>query len=356
MHGQSGVSQEWSLHAQLTISHHQPASGAAPDIPPPPATSAPQPTEHNSPGVHMRYSWGEQPTSSPPPPPPPQPPPSLNIPPRTCYGFQRGNILFTTRPPPQETHPASTSVLRSVPHLLDSGYSSEQVSPGSYASLPTRRSAQPYSRRCKSTCSIVLSGAEHQGVASASMRPNVDSGLVGHDDLGCFHHRQTSPFPNHKQGRPRSSDFGPVPEVCEVCGGGRSPTAIRRAAAANTFTTHFCTHVPERLLRDVDKSSRDVASQTTDNLTRATSTGKGETSACRSKPVQPKMGNKVVYGGIRRKTDSELLQVPVINVPEPDTELIKVSLQIASLMLVKCRVCEMDRMVLCAGRKSFICY
>lgn len=151
----------------------------------------------------------------------------------------------------------------------------------------------------------------------------MDGGLVGCGDLGCFHHRQTSPLPNHKQGRPRSSDFGPVPEVCEVCGGGRSPTAIRRAAAANTFTTHFCTRVPERLLRDVDKSSRDVASQTSDNLISATLAGTGETSACRSKPVQPKMGNKVVYGGARRKTDSELLQVPVINVPEPDTEHMK---------------------------------
>jgi hypothetical protein len=82
-------------------------------------------------------------------------------------------------------------------------------------------------------------------------------------------------------------------------------------------------------LRDVDKSGRDAASQTTDNLTHAASAGIEETSAYRRKPVQPKMGNKVVYGGARRKTDSELLQVPVINVPEPDTEHVKVSLQIA---------------------------
>lgn len=156
----------------------------------------------------------------------------------------------------------------------------------------------------------------------------MDSGLVGCRDLGCFHHHQTSPLPDHKQGRPRSSDFGPVPEICEVCGGGRSPTAIRRAAAANTFTTHFCTHVPERMLRDVDKASHDVASQTSDNLISATSPGIGVTSVCRSKPVQPKMGNKVVYGGARRKTDSELLQLPVVNVPEPDTEHMKVSLHI----------------------------
>jgi hypothetical protein len=58
-------------------------------------------------------------------------------------------------------------------------------------------------------------------------------------------------------------------------------------------------------------------------------------SASRSKPTQPKMGNKVMYGGARRKTDSELLQLPVINVPEPNIELVKVSLQMVSLMFVK---------------------
>lgn len=307
MYGQSGISQEWSMHAQLTVSHRCPPDGAAP------------PPEHDSSGVRMQYMWGGEPTSP--------PPSSSNIPPRTCYGFQRGNILFTTRPPPREPQSApSTTHQLGATHLLDSGYSSEQVSPGSYASLPTRRPSQPYNRRCKSTCSIVLSGTEHQGVASASMRPNVDySDACKCGDPTCFHHRHTSPLPSHKDVTPRSSDFTPLPEICEVCGGGKSPTAVTRGSAANTFTAHFCTHVPERVSRDLDKPSQDVASQTSDHMISATVPGLGVTSVCRNKPVQPKMGNKVVYGGTRRKTDSELLQLPVINVPEPSITHMKAS-------------------------------
>ncbi|KAJ9574782.1 hypothetical protein L9F63_008046, partial [Diploptera punctata] len=122
-------------------------------------------------------------------------------------------------------------------HLLDSGYNSEQISPGSYASLPTRRPAQPYGRRCKSTCSIVLSGTESQ-------------------------------------------------ETCEVCGGGRSPTAIRRAAAANTFTTHFCTRVPERAAKESQETvtSKDAASQTSDHLLPVINVQEPETEVKKSSP------------------------------------------------------------------------
>ncbi|KAJ4429440.1 hypothetical protein ANN_21609 [Periplaneta americana] len=208
MYGRPVMSQEWSVHAQLTISHHHPTEAPTP---------APTPAPADPGGVHMEYSWGGHPTSPPPPPPTPAP----NIPARPCYGFQRGNILFTTRPPPRDPPAAA------APPRLDSGYSSEHVSPGSYASLPTRKPAQPYSRRCKSTCSIVLSGGETSGVASASMRA---------DGEGTCYHKQT---------RPRSSDFAPQPESCEVCGGGRSPSAMRRASGANTFTTHFCTRTSD---------------------------------------------------------------------------------------------------------------
>lgn len=315
MYGRSGISQEWSVHAQLTVSHHCPPDRTAP------------PPEHDSSGVHMQYMWGGEPTSP--------PPSSSNIPPRTCYGFQRGNILFTTRPPPREPQSVPTPTHRPGPtHLLDSGYSSEQVSPGSYASLPTRGTSQPYNRRCKSTCSIVLSGTENQGVASASMRPTVgysNTPTVGCSntckcgDPICIHHCHTSLLPNHKEVRPRSSDFAPLPEMCEVCEGGKSPMAVRRASAANTFTTHFCTHVPERASGDLGKRSQDVASQTSDHMISSTACGLGVTSVSRSKPVQPKMGNKVVYGGARRKTDSELLQHPLINIPESNITHMKAS-------------------------------
>ncbi|PSN33283.1 hypothetical protein C0J52_20688 [Blattella germanica] len=342
MYGRPVISQEWSVHAQLTISHSRPnENSAAQDVPAATATSA----EHQDSGdVRMEYSWGGQPSS-------PQPPTSssTNIPPRTCYGFQRGNILFTTRPPPREAQipkpshqPGSAPSQTRTTNLLDSGYSSEQISPGSYASLPTRRPAQPYSRRCKSTCSIVLSGSENQGVASASMRPNIEVGCMGDpEDSVCYpsgykcgdplcYHQNT---PIHQHGRPKSSDFAPLPETCEVCGGGRSPTAIRRASGTNTFTTHFCTRVPDRVTRenqDVDplimiKPSKDASSQTSDHLVTSTTPAVDENSLLnKNKPTQPKMGNKS-YGGFRRKTDSDLLQIPMINVPEADTEMKKTS-------------------------------
>lgn len=332
MYGRPVISQEWSVHAQLTISHSRPEEDSRlPDLAPPPAATS----EHNEPGdVHMEYSWGGQPTS-------PTPPASSssNIPPRTCYGFQRGNILFTTRPPPRESQvpkyiqqPATVPIQnrQGMTHLLDSGYSSEQISPGSYASLPTRRPAQPYSRRCKSTCSIVLSGTESQGIASASMRPNIEVGNSEESgyhcgDPVCYHHQTTVP-PAQQQARPRSSDFASLPETCEVCGGGRSPTAIRRAAATNTFTTHFCTRVPERMAKESQDSekvlgkSKDAASQTSDHG----SLLDDKSGLHKNKPSQPKMGNKA-YIGARRKTDSDLLQLPAINVQEPVVEMKKSS-------------------------------
>ena len=342
MYGRPVISQEWSVHAQLTISHSRPDDdGAAPVMVPPPAATS----ERRDPGdVHMEYSWGGQPNS-------PTPPASSssNIPPRTCYGFQRGNILFTTRPPPprenqaplytQQPATAPSQNRQGLINLLDSGYSSEQISPGSYASLPTRRPAQPYSRRCKSTCSIVLSGTEDQGVASASMRPNVEVGNSEDSisypsgyrcgDPVCYHHQTQAP-PPQQQARPRSSDFPTLPETCEVCGGGRSPTAIRRAAAANTFTTHFCTRVPERTVKESQDSeklavtSKDAASQTSDHLvTNVQPHIDDKQGLQKHKPSQPKMGNKP-YLGARRKTDSDLLQLPVINVQEPDAETKKV--------------------------------
>lgn len=59
--------------------------------------------------AQLTFSRGEEET--------PQPPP------RPCYGFQRGNITFTTKPP-------SNSVVRRTPQL--------------------------YGRRCMSTCNITL--------------------------------------------------------------------------------------------------------------------------------------------------------------------------------------------------------
>lgn len=133
--------QEWSLHAQLTISH----------------------------------GGEEVPRSVP----------------RPCYGFQRGNITFTTKPPAE-------SVIRRTP--------------------------QPYGRRCMSTCNIKLDPAE--GHTTTHTR--------------CHHTVTLTCDPR---------------DECDVCSGGRhSPSAARRA---HTFTSHFCTRVPDKTV-----GTKTVASQT----------------------------------------------------------------------------------------------
>ncbi|KAG8337107.1 uncharacterized protein LOC124367022 [Homalodisca vitripennis] len=114
----SDVEQEWSVHAHLTISH-----GNTP-------AQSPRAVAH------------------------------------PCYGFQRGNIVFTTRPP------------------------------GDSSSLPVRRPTQPYGRRCMSTCNITLDPAHM------------------HAPPRCHHTVTLSCEPSKE---------------CDVCDGGRlSPTATRR--------------------------------------------------------------------------------------------------------------------------------
>ncbi|KAF4531921.1 hypothetical protein B566_EDAN000950 [Ephemera danica] len=262
--------QEWSLHAQVTISH----SGAPPGAS---ATASCQPcTSGTDSGVRMEYSLKAY------------PPPSFPEP-SSGYGFQRGNILFTTRPPPRGTRshsfhytgPSSSSSSGSTQQpraatlgrsdlqapRQDSGYNSEQLSPHSYygslPSRPTRQSPQPYNRRCMSTYSIVLADARN-----VPLRP---------------------------------PEISPVPEVCEECAKSCSP----RTRSPHTFSSHFCTHLPGKNKGQL----KDAASQTTAEPTSPKPTG------------QPRMGSKAY--NTRRKTDSDasaslLLQVPTLMLPEPE--------------------------------------
>lgn len=159
------IEQEWSVHAQLTFSH---GVDDPPQLPVHLTSSVPSQTYH------------------------------------PCYGFQRGNIIFTTKPrsPPRSTTPTTNY--------------------GSLPSANSRRTPQPYNRRCMSTCNIVL------GRSVPSSTP-------------C-HHTVTV----------TSCD------LCDVCsGGGRSPTAARRA---HTFTSHFCTRVPDK--SPATAIVKDAASQT----------------------------------------------------------------------------------------------
>lgn len=182
------------------------------------------------------------------------------------FGFQRGNILFTSTPPerPSQQTPSvgsytlprsgssgnDDSVSSARGRANDSGYNSEQFShPHSYASLPSRRPSQQYNRRCKSTCSIVLqsTAAADKDASSKVAAPSAKSPKT----VDPWHQPRR---PSHQQ-FPRYQ-FSAVPEVCEDCAEG--------SAASSAFTTHFCTRVAEKSANRAAAVSKDAASQTTD--------------------------------------------------------------------------------------------
>ncbi|XP_049960828.1 uncharacterized protein LOC126481252 [Schistocerca serialis cubense] len=183
------VLQEWSVHAEVTFSH-----------------GAQTPTAQLSgSNVSMDCSWQKPTTTS-----------SASTTLRPCYGFQRGNILFTTTPPRSSQH----DVIR-------------QSSGGSQSA---KASQHPYDRRCKSTCSIVL----------ANPGEKLQSFHYHCGDRACYHARP-----------PYTSGFSTIPENCEICNINQVPDCHNRKSS--TFTTHFCTRVPER---SANKERQDAASQT----------------------------------------------------------------------------------------------
>lgn len=177
------------------------------------------------------------------------------------FGFQRGNILFTSTPPERSsggsyTLPRSGSSgnddsisSRGRANVSDSGYNSEQFSPHTYSTLPAPRSSQQYNRRCKSTCSIVLSTASADKPTPEKPTSAESSKTIPFVDQ--WHRRSSHQhvFSRHQ--------FSAVPEVCEDCAEG---------SASSAFTTHFCTRVAEKTANSSRAAavSKDAASQTTD--------------------------------------------------------------------------------------------
>nr|CAD7429592.1 unnamed protein product [Timema monikensis] len=301
MYSKPVMSQEWSLHAQLTISHNHPTDA---HLPPPPTKT----TAEDGAKVHMEYSWG---TCS-------QTTPSVSTMTtstagnRPCYGFQRGNIVFTTRPPPRDvswlrSQTCGTSTQHGTT-VRDSGYSSEQTSPGSYTTLPARKPVQPYNRRCKSTCSIVLN--QTPLVTKCEHTNN----SIYYNDLD--HHSTPLLQEDTSLVKPDSCSIRPISETCEVCEGGRSPTTARRAAGANLFTTHFCTRVPEKAAISTSQASKprkDAASQTSDLQLLEESSNSPE-SLQKQKTIR-----KVAYD-TRSKSDSQFLGLKFVDVSQTTDE------------------------------------
>ncbi|KAI4471262.1 hypothetical protein MML48_1g10246 [Holotrichia oblita] len=151
--GRPDQQQQWTVHAEFTIKH---------DGMEDPSTLPKTHTERDENGVRMVYSWTSQPPAT----------STTNTndshsfrtdrsttssgsdvkDPQLPYGFQRGNLVFTSTPPKRHPFPNTDPPSKG---LDSSGYGSELLSPNS-GGLPYRP-IQPYNRRCRSTCSIVLS-------------------------------------------------------------------------------------------------------------------------------------------------------------------------------------------------------
>lgn len=236
--------QQWSVRAEFTISH--------PGIDDP--NAAPQThSQRDENGVRMVYQW--------PPCTPSHHPGSSG----TGYGFQRGNMTFTSTPP--SPRPTSLQDPRCQDQTSrfhqDSGYNSELFSPNSAA--PSTSAVPPFNRRCRSTCSITLSTTindpNHLSCNSSqcnrthslrcqtpSIHPSkTPTSFFGCGDPWCYHSPQTGGC---------SARCSPVKETAEESRPSRSSTFRSRSS-------------PPRLL--ADNKSKDVSVQTFNMVDKCTS-------------------------------------------------------------------------------------
>lgn len=259
--GSSSQVPPWLVRAEVTIRHGDAVTSETVQMPPGTTTTT------DAGGIRMICRWNtNEPNSTSTGTPTSATTASNAFPsssnPAGGFGFQRGNILFTSTPPekpsqrPSYTLPRSGSSgnddsisSRGRANVSDSGYNSEQLSSYTYSTLPARRPSQQYNRRCKSTCSIVLSTA-------GADKPNPERATSAESS-------KTIPFVDQWHRRPSHQhvfsrhQFSTVPEVCEDCAEGSTSSA---------FTTHFCTRVAEKTTNSsrVTAVSKDAASQTTD--------------------------------------------------------------------------------------------
>ncbi|XP_012146176.2 uncharacterized protein LOC105663213 [Megachile rotundata] len=264
MYGRQGNSSNsqpppWLVRAEVTIHHGTPVTSESGQVP---VSMSSTVTDSN--GVRMIYRWNTNQSS------PTTVPATTSVlstsspsaSSSSSFGFQRGNILFTSTPPPRPTprsftiprsglseNESSSSRGRGV-NVSDSGYNSEQFSSQSYSSLPSRRPSQQYNRRCRSTCSIVLSAVNTEDFTKESTSKIASGESIRHsyDNSWRHHSSHQHVFTRHQ--------FSTVPEVCEECPEGSS--------TSSAYGSHFCSRVKDKLTSETTTISKDAASQTTD--------------------------------------------------------------------------------------------
>ncbi|XP_076649459.1 uncharacterized protein LOC143357107 [Halictus rubicundus] len=236
----------WLVRAEVTIRHSTPTTSESGETPVAVSSSV-----TDASGVRMVYRWN---TSQSPPPAVSASSSSQSIPSgsSSSFGFQRGNILFTSTPPPRPS-PGFYTIPRSGSSgneeslssrgrgVSDSGYNSE-YSPQTYSSLPTRRPSQQYNRRCKSTCSIVLSAVDvTDGSRKETSGKIATSESTKHSYDHSWRHHSTQHVFSRQQ-------FTTVPEVEEE-------------ESASVVTTQLS---KDKVATQTIAVSKDAASQTTD--------------------------------------------------------------------------------------------
>ncbi|XP_076170924.1 uncharacterized protein LOC143148460 [Ptiloglossa arizonensis] len=276
---QSGNAQPppWLVRAEVTIRHSSPTTPESGQTP-----LGVTSTVTDSDGVRMTYRWNtSQPTST------TIPVSSTYVAPTSSnsFGFQRGNILFTSTPPPRPSlgsftiprssssgNEESTSSRGRTANVSDSGYNSEQFSARSYSSLPSRRPSQQYNRRCKSTCSIVLSAVDTTDKKDTTTTTTTTTSSVGraasnestkhsYDHSWRHHSSHQHVFSRHQ--------FTTVPEVCE------------EGTEESTSSVQF----RDKVTGKSTTISKDASSQTTDIESRESSSTVFTKSRCRRKAV-----------------------------------------------------------------------
>ncbi|XP_063910011.1 uncharacterized protein LOC135127505 [Zophobas morio] len=269
MYGKADPQQQWSVHAEFTISHPRVDSDKAPQTH----------TEQGDNGVRMTYTWTSQAnqnwSSRRTPPPSGSTSTHSDATPKS-YGFQKGNLLFTSTPPRRPYNLPESNTNTNRLGVQDSGYGSDLLSPNSYGNYPPRRPIQQYNRKCRSTCNIVLSTnvqdenrtedaaesihtqcgrTQSLRCQTPTLRCDRKDNYYGCGDPWCHHIHYGDDFAC-------SGRFSPVMETCEDCPSGHTST--------ETFSTVRCEHGRSSLPRE-NENRKDACVQTFEMIDKCTS-------------------------------------------------------------------------------------
>lgn len=257
------MSRQWSMQAEVSISNDNCDSKMTPVT---------KESQDQGNIVKMVYTF----TTNPPKTNLNNPRSSINPENNLSYGFQRGNMTFTSTPPPPFQNRFGAK---------DSGYNSDHLFSSNSNSSRTH---PPYERRCKSTCSITLS-------TDFNVNTNKNQENITPQSHDLCH-------PCYFVERIRC-----VPENCEECK--RSHSLPK---TDNTYSTHFCTKVPEKQ-NTSQFTTKDMMTQTVETREKCTSPlekildennkSDSELSKFRKKNVRNSSNRKKSNNVVRRYSD-----------------------------------------------------